>query len=242
MTPIDPVMGTPIVVNSIAGFQLANAVVGTFTFPLPTGVTQLIPASDFSATINWGDGSATTAGTITLAANGTYDVTGTHIYATPGLFPTSLTIAYGGSTVTIPSPPGFPLTSPVNITLPATTASSTSSSSVTNAPLAVTAYPITRTEALPIAPTSTIIASFIDGGGPQRAIRGDDRWPARTTTTRCRQAISRSRRSGVRRHTRSRSAARRSRCLKRALTRLRSLSRRPSAPLPRTQLRAPLWR
>ena len=136
---------------------------GTFTFPLPAGVTQPIPASDFSATINWGDGSPAVAGVVTLGANGTYDVTGTHTYKNPGLFPTSLTVNFNGATVTIPAVPGVPATPAVSITLPATTATSTSSSSVTDGPLSVMAFPIVGTEGLTIA--SAPIATFIDGGG-----------------------------------------------------------------------------
>ena len=163
VAPILPVMGTPVVVNNVEGFNLVDALVGTFNFPLPAGVTQPIPASNFSATINWGDGSTTAAGVITQGADETYDVTGTHNYKNPGLFPTSLTVNFNGATVTIPAVPGAPLTPPVAITLPATTATSTSSSSVTDGPLAVTAFPIVGTEGTAIA--SAPIATFTDGGG-----------------------------------------------------------------------------
>jgi Bacterial Ig-like domain len=163
VAPIAPVPDTPIVVNSVEGLNLVDALVGAFTFPLPTGVTQPIPASDFTATINWGDGSPTTAGVTTLGANGTYDVTGTHTYTNPGLFPTSLTVNFNGATVTIPAVSGTPATPAVGIMLPATTATSTSSSTVTDGPLVVTAFPIVGTEGLPIA--SAPIATFIDEGG-----------------------------------------------------------------------------
>jgi hypothetical protein len=163
VAPVAPVPGTPIVVNSVAGFNLVYALVGTFTFPLPAGVTQNPPASDFSATIDWGDGSPPTAGVITLGANGTYDVMGTHTYANPGLFPTSLSISFNGGTVTIPAVTGVPATPAVGITLPAVTATSTSSTSVTDATLAVTAFPIVGTEGIVI--PSGPIASFIDASG-----------------------------------------------------------------------------
>ena len=163
VAPILPVMGTPVVVNSVEGFNLVDGLVGTFTFALPAGVTQPVPASAFTATIDWGDGSPTTSGVITLGSNGTYDVTGTHTYTNPGLFPSSLTVNYVGSTVTIPAVTGVPATAAVNITLPPTTATSTSSSSVTDGPLAVTAFPIVGTEGIAI--PSAAIATFIDGGG-----------------------------------------------------------------------------
>ena len=49
-------------------------------------------ASDFTATINWGDGSDTTAGTITEDASDVFHVTGTHTYAQAGSFPITVTI------------------------------------------------------------------------------------------------------------------------------------------------------
>src|SRR5215831_14061905 len=57
--------------------QAFSGTVATFTDRY-TGNT----ASDFSATINWGDGT-TTAGTIT-DARGTISVSGTHTYASSG--------------------------------------------------------------------------------------------------------------------------------------------------------------
>jgi hypothetical protein len=57
-------------------------------------------AGDFSAQINWGDGT-TTAGTVTAAAGGGFDVTGTHTYGAAGSFMVSTSIAdSGGSTAT----------------------------------------------------------------------------------------------------------------------------------------------
>jgi hypothetical protein len=60
--------------TAIEGTQFSG-VVATFTDP---GSTD--PASDFTATIDWGDGT-TTEGTITANGSGNYTVTGTHTYA-----------------------------------------------------------------------------------------------------------------------------------------------------------------
>jgi uncharacterized repeat protein (TIGR01451 family) len=49
--------------------------------------------SDFSATIDWGDGSAPTAGTIAAGAPGSMDVAGTHTYSAAGSFTVTVTIA-----------------------------------------------------------------------------------------------------------------------------------------------------
>jgi len=162
VAPTVPVPGTPIAVNSIEDFQLVNALVGTFTFPLPPG-PGLPPATDFAATIDWGDGSPNTAGVITQAADGTYDVTGTHTYASPGVFTTGVTINFNGGTVTLPPVPGLPFQLPIIINLPPTTATSTSTATVTDGVIAVTAYPFVGTEGLPIGPIT--IGSFIDAGG-----------------------------------------------------------------------------
>ncbi len=48
-------------------------------------------ASDFTGTINWGDGT-TTAGTITAGSPGSYIVNGTHTYADEGSYPISATL------------------------------------------------------------------------------------------------------------------------------------------------------
>ena len=67
--------GTTLTVAS--GQPLTNATVATFTDSDTTA-----PASDFTATIDWGDGTATT-GTI-AGSNGSFAVSGSHTYATTG--------------------------------------------------------------------------------------------------------------------------------------------------------------
>jgi hypothetical protein len=57
--------------------------------------------SDFSATINWGDGTPVTAGTVTGPDGGPYTVSGSHTYATTGVFTITTTIHdVGGSSAT----------------------------------------------------------------------------------------------------------------------------------------------
>jgi hypothetical protein len=56
------------------------------------------PASDFTATIDWGD-SSTSAGTVTGPSGGPFTVSGTHTYATTGVFTVTASIVDdGGST------------------------------------------------------------------------------------------------------------------------------------------------
>jgi hypothetical protein len=62
------------------------------------------PVSDFSASINWGDGSAPTAGTVTSAGGGSFNVSGSHSYATTGQYTITTTINdVGGSSATATS-------------------------------------------------------------------------------------------------------------------------------------------
>ena len=71
-----------------------NGTVATFTDANP-----LSQASDFTATIAWGDGTAATAGTVATNAGGGFKVTGTHTYSKTGSFTTTITINdVGGST------------------------------------------------------------------------------------------------------------------------------------------------
>lgn len=81
----------------------ATSVINSFTGTTATFTDAASPfgtLSDFSATINWGDGT-TTAGTVTGADGGPYTVSGSHTYATTGNFLITTTINdLGGSTVT----------------------------------------------------------------------------------------------------------------------------------------------
>src|SRR5262249_52289144 len=79
-----------VTVNPFAGVSFTG-VVATFSHLDPNG-----NAKDFTATINWGDGHSTN-GTITKNAQGGFDVSGTNLYAKPGLFPINVDVAdFGG--------------------------------------------------------------------------------------------------------------------------------------------------
>ena len=91
-----------------------NAVVAKFSDTTGSPTTL---ASDFTATINWGDGTSPTAGLVSPDPGGGFDVIGSHTYATTGLFPTSISIfetntpaspqttARGLANVKAPAPP-----------------------------------------------------------------------------------------------------------------------------------------
>jgi hypothetical protein len=75
-----------------------SGLVGTFQ-DANTGA----PASDFQASIDWGDGT-TTVGTVTALGNGGFGVNGSHTYATSGTYPTRVTLTdKGGTTATASS-------------------------------------------------------------------------------------------------------------------------------------------
>jgi hypothetical protein len=79
-----------------------NGVVATFTDANPSA-----PATDFTATIDWGDGSSS-AGTITANPGGGFSVSGEHLYAGPVPGPVTVQIVDdGGSSATAYSTPVF---------------------------------------------------------------------------------------------------------------------------------------
>ncbi len=66
-----------LVITAAPNQPITNQVVATFT-----DTDTLTPASDFTTTIDWGDGTQT-SGTLT-GSNGSFTVTGSHTYATAG--------------------------------------------------------------------------------------------------------------------------------------------------------------
>jgi uncharacterized repeat protein (TIGR01451 family) len=79
VTEGDVLTPTPITISPTEGASFSG-VVGTFADSLTT-----TPASDFTATIDWGDGT-TTAGTITSVGAGSFQVSGDHTYAEEGKY------------------------------------------------------------------------------------------------------------------------------------------------------------
>ncbi len=82
---------------SATSLQVYNGLTARFT----DAASPFGTLSDFSATINWGDGTLPTAGTVTGPNGGPYAVSGSHTYATTGTFLITTTINdVGGSTIT----------------------------------------------------------------------------------------------------------------------------------------------
>jgi len=167
ITDVSPLVITPgpaAAINTVEGFQNVDAIVGTFTAPIPIlappgGLT----ASDFTASIDWGDPSVdAAAGTITQDASNpsVYYIIGTHTFTENGTYKVANSVAFAGGTFTAPVN-GVPISikfGPAGPT-PGTTATAT----VTQGTLAVSVFPIVGTEgiAIPAGP----IATFIDAGG-----------------------------------------------------------------------------
>jgi hypothetical protein len=85
-----PLTSKAAVVAAVAGVPFTSTV-ATFT-----STNTFSQASEFSATINWGDGSAPSAGTI-VGSGGSFAVVGTHIYATTSAgFPFTVSIQHNG--------------------------------------------------------------------------------------------------------------------------------------------------
>ena len=84
---------TGVAVSAVQGLA-SSPDVATFTSANSAAV-----ATDYSATINWGDGTATTAGTIMKDSSGVFHVSGTHDYTGVGSFTPVVTIADSNGTV-----------------------------------------------------------------------------------------------------------------------------------------------
>lgn len=83
----DVLAGAAITFNATAGTPFTG-VVANFTDTISTNV-----ASDFTATINWGDATASSAGTVSAAGSGGFSVNGTHTYAALGTFSVTVTLS-----------------------------------------------------------------------------------------------------------------------------------------------------
>jgi hypothetical protein len=89
------VTAAPLTVTALPAPTIAVGV--PFTAPIATFVSPnpKLTAADFSATIDWGDGT-TTAGTVSMGASGGFSVNGNHLYAHTGAF--SITVSASSTT------------------------------------------------------------------------------------------------------------------------------------------------
>jgi hypothetical protein len=125
-----PLSTTPTPVATTEGAVFTGAV-ASFTDGNPNST-----ASDFTPTITWGDGQ-TSIGTVTATGPGSFQVVGSNTYAEEGSYPVSVSIT----------------------DVDGSTASSSGTASVADAPLQASAGPVSATEG---APFSGVVASFTD--------------------------------------------------------------------------------
>jgi hypothetical protein len=149
-----PLTGAGTTIAVTEGAPINDAVVATFTDADPSG-----KAGDFVASINWGDGTPITAGTV--LANGTagFNVLGSHTYTEKGTFTVTTTITDKGSSGTI-TVGGIPVTisdAGGQTTAPVSTAT------VTDSALSGQAFPVISTEGALL--TNIPIATFSDAAG-----------------------------------------------------------------------------
>ena len=86
-------------ISATEGAPNGNQIVATFM-----DANLAASASDFTATINWGDGSAATTGTVVAQGNGSFAVLASHSYAEEGPYAVVTTVDdAGGSTTTVTS-------------------------------------------------------------------------------------------------------------------------------------------
>ncbi|MGZ6637137.1 MAG: hypothetical protein ACXVII_30020 [Solirubrobacteraceae bacterium] len=81
-----PIIATGTTFSATEGASFSGTV-ATFTDPDPAST-----AGEYSASINWGDGSPTSSGTITSSGGGNFTVGGTHTYAEEGTYTVTVTI------------------------------------------------------------------------------------------------------------------------------------------------------
>ncbi|HTD23143.1 MAG TPA: hypothetical protein VK738_10845 [Terriglobales bacterium] len=120
-------------VNATEGTLVSNTVMATFTDADPNGVV-----SDYTAIINWGDGTPSSSGTIVANGTGGFNVVGSHVYAEEGNYTAKITVMDVGGAK----------------------ASANTSVSVADAPLSVQGQSIGATEGTLI--SNVLMATFSD--------------------------------------------------------------------------------
>lgn len=122
-------------------FETGPQLTGTPGTALSGTVVNQMPGCPTSATIDWGDNTATSAGTIQCQGND-FTVSGTHTYAAAGDYEIETTTTYftnggaeygAGAVISAPAPP--PTSTPATTTAPTTTTTPTTSTTAAPPPL-----------------------------------------------------------------------------------------------------------
>jgi uncharacterized protein (TIGR03118 family) len=158
-----PVVLTPATITA-KDHTSTTLTVATFT-DVESGVT----ASDFTATIDWGDGSTASAGSVTLA-NGVFTVTGNHTFAEAGTLDVSVTITQGAPTVFSTSATATATVSQDD----SFTASAASLTATVNTAFGGTVATFSDTDTNTIASQLTAVINWGDGSVTSGTVTGSD--------------------------------------------------------------------
>ncbi|WP_446215348.1 GH92 family glycosyl hydrolase [Micromonospora sp. IBHARD004] len=85
--------GGAVAVTAASGVHATSGAAVSVPLAAVTGGTP----SGYQATIDWGDGSPATAGTLSLSSRAVYSVSGSHTYAKPGYYQAGVTVTDGTS-------------------------------------------------------------------------------------------------------------------------------------------------
>ena len=138
---------------------LAGALVASFSFSDPLPPSIFASAGDFVASINWGDGSITTAGTIVADGTTGFQVFGSHTYLAAGSNTVKVTVTDAGSTRRFTPAGGVAVTIDDNSGATTTPTPIAVAASVASAPLSSQGTVINAVEATPVTAT---VATFTD--------------------------------------------------------------------------------
>ena len=134
--------------NGVQNTPIVNVEVTSFTSGNPFDTASL-----YVATINWGDGTSTTAGNIVQDSNGAFRVSGTHTYTAAGSFNPSVVVAEGDPVVVL-------------------TINNTGTATISSTPLLVSGVDVIGVEGVALANAQnvlngTVVATFVDLGTPE---------------------------------------------------------------------------
>ena len=180
--PATAPVGTAVIATPTAGLAFTNVVVATFT-DSDLGVT----ASNFAASIDWGDGTTNAGSVIAASVAGNFDVVGSHTYAAAGTYPVHVTltalgstnsIVVGGTTILVTSQGPVastpnPIASTATLPTPPLTAEGTPISGYEGLPVGDFPVPVS-----PPLNTDVLVATFMDSGtvGPPTAYTASINW------------------------------------------------------------------
>jgi hypothetical protein len=159
-------------ITATAGTVLSGVKVATFTDANPGTV-----ASEYTATIDWGDGTTPTAGTVQAASGGGFQVVGTHTYAAAGTFTVKVTI----NDVNLAGPLN-PSPASATANSPATVAAAAAVTLTAGSPVSITGTAGTALTAVQVA-TFTDTAAGAQASNYTATINWDDGTPIDTSAT-----------------------------------------------------------